>query len=104
MKMINVANDFSVLPAGRYVTDGDYTGEHFYRFLVKNLEELPPNEVIEINFDGVLGAGSSFLEQSFAELVRQGNISKSDFKKRFKIIANDHPEIISKVQRYVEGA
>lgn len=63
MKIINVANDFSILlkEAGRY-PDGSHTGEHFYHILVENLNSLSEDEVLEINFDGVLSAGSSFLD------------------------------------------
>lgn len=97
---IQVAKDFALLPAGRYKMDGSYTGEHFREILVKLLSQ--PERFIEVNFDGVLGAGSSFLEEAFAGLIRNNIISKQDFKKRIRIIANDNPEIAEKIYRYIE--
>ena len=104
MKIINVANDFSILPGGRKISDGSHTGEHFYHILVENLNSLSEDEVLEINFDGGLSAGSSFLDQSFAGLIRNHILTKSQFKKRIHLTATEHPEIIEKVNKYVLNA
>ncbi|WFF38005.1 STAS-like domain-containing protein [Moraxella nasibovis] len=99
-RTIQVAKDFALLPAGRYKKDGSHTGEHFREKLKDLLSQS--NESIEVNFDGVLGAGSSFLEEAFAGLIRDGILGKQDFKNKICIIANENPEIAEKVHRYIE--
>jgi hypothetical protein len=70
MKIVRIATDFSRYPAGRFSTDGPYSGEAFRR---KHLEPyLEKNEEIVIEMDGARGYGSSFLEEAFGGLVRQG--------------------------------
>lgn len=102
MKTINVANDFSIIPSGRQKSDGSATGQHFYEILVDALSKLSKDEQLAINFDGVLTAGSSFLDEAFAGLVRNGVITKKDFHKTIIIIANEHPEIKEKISKYVK--
>lgn len=101
-KIINVADDFSIIPSGRQLSDGSATGQHFYQILVDSLSCLSKGEQLTINFDGVLTAGSSFLDEAFAGLVRNGIISKKDFHKAIVIIANEHPEIKEKISKYVK--
>ncbi|WP_374981301.1 STAS-like domain-containing protein [Pseudomonas solani] len=70
MKHIDIAKDFSRHPAGRFRSDGPYSGE---LFRVKFLEPaISKNEAIEVSFDGARGYGSSFLEEAFGGLVRKG--------------------------------
>ncbi len=104
MATIRVAKDFSLMPSGRSYTDGSYTGEHFYDYLVHTMDSIPDDEKIIVNFDGILSAGSSFLEQSFAGLIRKKNITKKQFPDKFIIEANDYPEIREKILRYVKEA
>lgn len=104
MSTINVAKDFSPMPSGRSRTDGSYTGEHFYEILIEEINKIPQSEKITVNFDGVLSAGSSFLEQSFADLIRKNNITKRKFPEKFIIVANEYPEIREKILRYVKEA
>jgi len=68
IKTINIAADFSKFPGGRFLTDGKYSGERFREeFLVPALKA---HEKIEVELDGTLGYGSSFLEEAFGGLVR----------------------------------
>lgn len=67
---ISIAKDFCETPAGRYVVDGPYSGERFRTdFLLPNLKA---GKTLSINFDGTMGYGSSFLEEAFGGLIRQG--------------------------------
>lgn len=70
MKKINVAEDFSRYPAGRYEDDGTYSGEVFRKNLL--IPSLESREKILILLDGTRGYGSSFLEEAFGGLVREG--------------------------------
>lgn len=104
MKKINVANDFSIIPSGRQKSDGSATGQHFYEILVESLSGLADGQQITIDFDGVLTAGSSFLDEAFAGLIRNGIITKNGFNETIIIIANEHPEIKEKIRKYVKEA
>ncbi len=67
--MISIAKDFTDTPGGRNRTDGPYSGERFRDdVLVPALERGE----VEVDLDGVLGFGSSFLEEAFGGLVRRG--------------------------------
>lgn len=104
MKTLKVATEFSIIPSGRQLSDGSATGQHFYNVLLDKLADLKKNEQLTIDFDGVLTAGSSFLDESFAGLVRNKKISRKDFNKKIVIVANEHPEIKEKIEKYVKNA
>lgn len=67
---ISIANDFSRYPAGRFETDGPYSGEKFRKELLEPFVSKGENLVIDL--DGVRGYGSSFLEEAFGGLIREG--------------------------------
>lgn len=67
---INIANQYSPFPGGRYISDGEHSGEDFRtRFLVPALDA---GKKIVLELDGTRGYGSSFLEEAFGGLVRLG--------------------------------
>jgi len=83
-KRIVIAEAFSNSPAGRVTTDGPYSGERFREeVLLPALREA--SGPIEVDLNGVLGFGSSFLEEAFGGLVRKGYYSAKDLEKRLKI-------------------
>lgn len=60
--------DFTKYPGPRYVALGPNSGEEFREnFLIKALEK---DSEVKVNLDGVLGYGSSFLEEIFGGIVR----------------------------------
>lgn len=72
-----------------------------YLLGAQNQMALIVASIIEVCFDGVLGAGSCFLDEAFGGLIRDGVIARDDFYRRIKIVANKHPEISEKINRYV---
>ena len=87
-KIINIAADFSEYPAGRYLSDGPYSGEKFRKdFLVPALRG---NEQIVVEIDGVEGYGSSFLEECFGGLIREEGFSREELQKKLRIKFEDH--------------
>jgi len=64
--MINVAEDFSKYPAGRYIKDGPYSGEAFRALLVASLNK----GFTLVDMKGTAGYGAGFLEEAFGGLVR----------------------------------
>lgn len=97
-KVINIQHDFSRYPAGRYMTDGPYSGEEFReKHLIPALSES--GKVI-VEFDGARGYGSSFLEEAFGGLVRAG-FSAKDIFDRIDFRSSDK-SLIEEIRMYVE--
>jgi hypothetical protein len=68
---IDIASQFARYPAGRYKTDGPYSGEVFREnFLIPQLKN--PDTCIVVQLDGARGLASSFLEEAFGGLIRAG--------------------------------
>jgi hypothetical protein len=98
--VIDIGKDFFRYPAGRYRTDGPYSGEVFRtRFLIPGLEQ---NEHIAVKLDGTAGYGSSFLEEAFGGLVRQG-YRPERIRQSITLISED-PGLIEEIEEYIEDA
>ena len=82
--MIDIAQDFSSTPAGRFYDDGPYSGQLFReRYLKPRLQE----SFVTVVLDGAFGLPVSFLEEAFGGLVREG-FSASELRKKLRFIAN----------------
>ena len=97
---INIARDFTPTPAGRYRTDGDYSGERFRDDLL--LPNLKENHHVTVELDGTKGYGSSFLEESFGGLVRAG-VNKQTLKKNLSLKSSDS-SLILEIEEYIDTA
>lgn len=69
----SVAEDFSADLGGRYIIDGDFSGQEFrekklLRLVDAAFERRTP---VRINFDGVESMPPSFLEEAFGGLARR---------------------------------
>jgi len=98
---IDVAEDFSPVPAGRYITDGPCSGEAFRDKTLK--PALDDGGEVIVEMDGGEGYGSSFLEETFGGLVRLGYFTKGDLRDRLEIHSDDE-SLIAEVWDYIEGA
>jgi hypothetical protein len=97
VKAINVCQDFTRFPAGRFISDGSYSGQRFRdEFLIPALKS---SDSVEIYLDGTLSPGSSFLEEAFGGLLRQG-FTTSDLASRLKIFASDEV-LVAEVRQYL---
>lgn len=69
---INIANDFSDKPGGRWISLGANSGEAFYNDLLlpEFKKAIKEKEKLYIYLDGVKSYPNSFLDQSFGELAR----------------------------------
>ena len=70
MPQISIADDFTRFPGGRYRRLGRFSGEQFRDDFLIGL--LNKGDDVTVNLDGTEGYGSSFLEEAFGGLVRQG--------------------------------
>lgn len=73
MVQINVADEYTKMPGGRFKSDGEFSGEDFREkyLLPRYIEARKNNEILCVNLDGGYGYGSSFLEEAFGGLVRE---------------------------------
>ena len=93
---------FSRYPFGRYEEDGPYSGEVFRKKIL-----LPAfrkdNDIVEVILDGARGLGSSFLEEAFGGLVREG-IPAADVHRRLKVVSNLDPSHVTEIKGYIDRA
>ncbi len=103
---ISIAKDFSDVPAGRYLVDGDYTGQKFREdFLVPALKKADKSHPVIVDINDVEGYGSSFLEEAFGGLVREECYTKEDLKNKLKIKANNAYDIYKQIiELYIKEA
>lgn len=101
-RTISIASDFSRTPAGRYRADGPAPGERFRdEWLLPALREQ--DGPVEVVFDGVAGFGSSFLEEAFGGLVRQG-FTPAVLHQRLHLSSSERPSVAARVWTYIDEA
>jgi hypothetical protein len=102
MAKITISTEFSEYPAGRYREDGDHSGEVFREDIL--IPKLQSYDLVEINLDGSMGYGSSFLEEAFGGLVRLGRFSKELLHKKLKFNYKEDPMVIDEIWYYIDTA
>lgn len=104
MIKINICNDFSDAPGGRYIAEGNYSGEEFRDNILipKFYEAEKMNEKLEVNFDGCYGFGTSFLEEAFGGLVRK--TKKHNVLDLLALVATEDDTLIDLVNKYIKEA
>lgn len=102
-KTIDIAKDFSPVPAGRHVSDGDYSGEFFRTSILR--PALNNFATVEVILDNTEGFGSSFLEEAFGGLIRDG-LSAQYINEHLFLIANSSAgkRYKAKIRQYIADA
>lgn len=98
---INIAEEFTRTPGGRYHKEGDFSGEDFRRnILLSNYKKVKENDgKLIINLDETYGYATSFLEESFGGLVRE---LKEDILVYIEFVSVEEPYLINDIKAYVE--
>jgi len=99
---INIANDFSITPGGRYEKDGKFSGEEFRRKLLEPHFINDQKIKITINFDNAEGYSTAFLEEAFGGLVRI--YGKDKVLTSIFFISNEDPLLIEEINNYINNA
>lgn len=95
--VIDIAAQFTRYPAGRYRTDGHFSGERFRDdYLVPALQAGP----VEVRLDGTAGYGSSFLEEAFGGLARLKLYDAGELLRRLSFVSRD-PSLIDEIRDYI---
>lgn len=98
---ISVSEVFSPYVAGRYVSDGPYSGQQFRdQFLLPALDE--PEGVVVL-LDGKVGYGPSFLEEVFGGLVRVHGRTAARLRDKLKILSHQ-AALVDESWSYVDAA
>ena len=87
--IIDLAKQFSPYPSGRFPADGSFNGQRFREeILLPALIAAMPRvgEKVVVDIDGVRSFGSSFLEEAFAGLVRNGSLSRRELEDKLEIV------------------
>lgn len=96
-KTISIAKDFSRYPAGRYISDGPFSGEAFRDSIL--VPAFTSGDSLTIDLEGARGYGSSFLEEAFGGMIRKGfaakeMLAKIDFKSQDQSLIEEIREYI----------
>lgn len=101
IKLILVSKDFTETPGGRHKVDGPFTGETFREKML--YPALKNYDLVEVDLDGTLGYGSSFLEEAFGGLIREKGMTKEELDKKL-VIKSSRRLYAERIKRYIEEA
>jgi hypothetical protein len=96
MKTIKVSDRYEC-PGPRYIHLGPSSGEEFKKWLKR---ELDTDTELTVDLDGTEGYGSSFLEEAFGGLIRDG--IDPEIVRNIKFISDEEPELIDEIKEYIE--
>lgn len=100
-RTIIIAKDFSPFPGGRYYSDGPNSGQRFRDELLEPAFQDERNEQVTVDLDGTEGFGSSFLEEAFGGLVRQG-FTSDEIVRRLQL-RSSRKSYVPKILAYIRG-
>ena len=98
---VYIAKEFSRYPSGRTAKDSRFSGEEFReKFLTTPLKQ---NKHVYVHLDGVLGYGSSFLDEAFGGLRREDKMSVENLKRLLHIVTQ-YPDLEWEAWSYIRGS
>lgn len=97
-KELTICSDFSEYPGPRYIKQGKFSGEEFYYKTLNPAFAEAVNSGVNLNvvLDGTAGYASSFLDESFGNLVY--DFTMDIVKSKIKIISKDEPDWIDMIE------
>ena len=104
---IEIAKEFSSVPIGRHLADGDHSGEASREEFLKPRfsEAVKNNRQLKIDFDGMRGLSASFLEEAFGGLVRTSDYSADQVLETLLSVPGDRFEVfIDAIPEYIRNA
>lgn len=99
---ISISKDFNKYPAGRFIADGEYSGERFRKeFLVPNLRT---GDIVEIDLNDLGGVGSSFWDEAFACLILKEGFLYEEIKSKLILKCDDDITLCPLIWKYIDEA
>lgn len=106
--MLIAVADFSTYPSGRDSRDGDFNGTRFREeILVPAVKSaLADESKVVVSLANVMSFGSSFLEEAFGGLIRDGRFSKVDLKRVLLVDSgpSENDRYRDAILRYIDRA
>ena len=99
---INIAKEYTKTPGGRYISEGNFSGEDFRQTTLKPAFEraIVENKTLVVVLDGGYGYSPSFLEEAFGGLVRE---TKDTRVAQIVIVSDEEPGQIEKIKGYINS-
>jgi hypothetical protein len=103
---IKIATDFTTAPGPRYISEGKYSGEQFRKdvLLPKVREAISKKCSLVVDLDGTSGYGTSFLEESFAGLIREEKLGLAALDSVLTLVSAEEPDLLTEIREYMEEA
>ncbi|MDH4567754.1 DUF4325 domain-containing protein [Pseudomonas sp. BN414] len=99
--MINVSKEFARMPCVRSRKDGPQSGEEFRDDIL--IPALRNNERVIVDLNGVIALGSSFLDEAFGGLVREGVYTAQELHRKLTINFSLQ-SYVNEAWGYIDGA
>ncbi len=103
MIIINIAQEYTKTPGGRFIKEGPFSGEDFRKKLLKPKFEdaCKTGQQLRVVLDGGYGYATSFLEEAFGGLARE---LQDRAILSIEIVSDEEPVLIEKIKTYIESA
>ena len=104
---LHLCKDFPDFPGGRFIDQGDFSGEYFRKYLLipKLTSAIKEGEKLLIDLDGAYGYPPGFLEEAFGGLIRE--LDKNSYHQvlsTIRIKCDDTPSVIQDIMQYMNTA
>jgi len=98
---IDFARDFTNRPFGRYRSDGEHSGEAFRDDILA--PALRQHDHVTLDLGSANLYGSSFLEEVFGGLVREG-FTKNELDRKLTVLHDRLPSYVLEAEEYIQRA
>lgn len=104
-KMNIRVRDFSISPGPRYKDEGSWSGQEFRNeyLEVQLAKAISEDTILNVDLDGTLGYGTSWLEEVFGGLIRSG-YSLENINKYLNLISEEEPYLVDDIKEYINDA
>ena len=105
---LNIAEEFSPMPIGRFRTESKKSGEAFREEILypRVCEAIKNKETLQVDFTNMLNLSAAFLEESFGGLVRIHELDRDEVLKTIEFISENrlHSVYLELSRDFVEEA
>lgn len=100
-KMVVAVVDYTKYLGARYASQGDGSAEIFRKRIVAALNI---SDNVEVDLDGTVGCGLSFIEEVFGGLVRTEGMDKEEILKKISVKSIECPYYIQEALQAIKQA